>query len=51
MTITVDTPIPELSLTTQAPKSLADAGITTVGQLLKHGGARSPPCAAWATRA
>lgn len=34
MTIKHETPISELGLTTQAPKTLAEAGITTVGQLL-----------------
>jgi predicted RecB family nuclease len=36
MAITYHTPISELGLTTQAPKTLAEAGITTVGQLLDH---------------
>lgn len=36
MAITNDTPIAELKLTTQAPKNLADEGITTVGQLLAY---------------
>lgn len=36
MAITTDTPIAELKLTTQAPKNLAEVGITTVGQLLEH---------------
>jgi hypothetical protein len=36
MSITVDTSIAELKLTTQAPKNLADEGITTVGQLLAY---------------
>lgn len=34
MTIRYETPIAELGLTTQAPKALAEAGITTVGALL-----------------
>ena len=34
MAIKHETPISELGLTTQAPKTLAEAGITTVGQLL-----------------
>lgn len=34
MAIRYETPISELGLTTQAPKNLADFGITTVGQLL-----------------
>lgn len=34
MVIRHDTPIAQLGLTTQAPKTLAEAGITTVGQLL-----------------
>lgn len=34
MAIKYETPISELGLTTQAPKTLAEAGITTVGQLL-----------------
>lgn len=34
MAINYETPITELGLTTQAPKTLAEAGITTVGQLL-----------------
>lgn len=36
MAITNETPISELGLTTQAPKNLADDGITTVGQLLTY---------------
>lgn len=35
MVIKHETPISELGLTTQAPKTLAEAGITTVGQLLE----------------
>jgi len=34
MAIKYDDPISALGLTTQAPKTLAEAGITTVGQLL-----------------
>lgn len=34
MAIKYETPISELGLTTQAPKMLAEAGITTVGALL-----------------
>lgn len=34
MAITAVTPITDLGLTTQAPKHLADEGITTVGQLI-----------------
>ena len=34
MAITYDTGIVHLKLTTQAPKTLAEAGITTIGQLL-----------------
>lgn len=36
MSLTADSPIAELGLTTQAPKSLAEAGIDTVEQLLTH---------------
>lgn len=36
MAVEYDTSIPELNLTTQAPKTLAEAGITTVGQLLER---------------
>lgn len=37
MSITYDSPITDLGLTTQAPKTLADDGITTVEQLLTAG--------------
>lgn len=37
MPIRYETPISELGLTTQAPKTLAEGGITTVGQLLDRG--------------
>lgn len=36
MAVTYDTPIAELKLTTQAPKTLAEHSITTVGRLLQH---------------
>lgn len=36
MTTAYDAPISLLGLTTQAPQTLADAGIKTVGQLLDH---------------
>lgn len=36
MRILYETPISGLGLTTQAPKALAEAGITTVGQLLDY---------------
>lgn len=36
MAVTTDTRITDLGLTTQAPKNLADEGITTVGQLIRR---------------
>lgn len=36
MSLTADSPIVDLGMTTQAPKTLAEAGITTVAQLLTH---------------
>lgn len=37
MPVGYDSPITDLGLTTQAPKALAEAGITTVAQLLAAG--------------
>ena len=37
MSLTADSPIADMGLTTQAPKTLANAGIETVAQLLAHG--------------
>jgi predicted RecB family nuclease len=36
MELTADSTIPDMGLTTQAPKTLAEGGITTVAQLLIH---------------
>lgn len=36
MSLTADSPITDLGMTTQAPKTLAEAGIDTVEQLLTH---------------
>lgn len=36
MSLTADSPIADLGMTTQAPRSLAEAGIDTVEQLLTH---------------